>query len=83
MPRAVFDRETSRREYLQVSLIIPHTRRCPERARRHRTITISTIMTPVLSGESNHYKTQVNKPRTDIFRITSPFSRVHINTQQY
>ena len=47
IPRAFFDRETSRREELQGSFLRPHTHRCSGRSRRSKSI----IITPVLSGE--------------------------------
>ena len=51
MPRADFDRETSRWEELPDLFLRPHTLGCPGRARRYLTITISKsiIITPVLS----------------------------------
>ena len=40
-PRAVFGRETSRREELQGSFLRLHIHRCPGRARHHLTVTIT------------------------------------------
>ena len=68
MPKAVLDRETSRREERQGSFLCPHTQRCPGRARRRLTVTMfkSIIIT-----------------RADLSPITGQRATERLDSQQW
>ena len=49
-PRTVFERNTSRREEQQSSILRQHTHKCPGRARRHLTTMITANLMEVDDG---------------------------------